>query len=101
MLKFAPLFGVVLSLSAMAPAAAMAEQISVRVPYADLNLTSESGRAALNRRIAQATRQICGAPEDERDLARQAQIRTCIRDVMNSASTGPVARLDPQDARLS
>lgn len=43
------------------PAAAQSQ--TVEVPYADLNLSTPEGQAALDRRIDKAARQVCGADE--------------------------------------
>lgn len=41
---------------------AMAEEISVTVPYADLNLTTEAGAATLDARIEAAVKSVCAQP---------------------------------------
>ncbi len=51
---------------------------SVRVPYGDLNLTSEQGADTLHARVAAAAREVC-APDglDIRNLKAYAAARTC------------------------
>lgn len=49
---------------------------TVRVPYGDLNLASDSGRGRLQQRIAFAAEVVCG-PADHRDLAFTQQVREC------------------------
>ena len=64
------------------PAAAQAD--SVTIGYGDLNLASQSGRQALNRRIDGAADQLCGdvAPLQ---LKANAMSRTCRADVVADA----------------
>jgi len=51
---------------ALSGSAALAEdhddRASVRVSYADLDLSQAAGRAALERRVAGAVRRLCPAP---------------------------------------
>ena len=56
------------------------ENRSIEVRYGDLDLSSPTGKARLDRRIRKAATEICGSP-DLRDLkmaelARQCRIRT-------------------------
>lgn len=57
--------------------------VRARVSYADLNLSSETGRAALDQRIDSATRAVCGRGWFSRALSR-AQ-RACMNEVQDSA----------------
>lgn len=63
-------------ITAFATGAQAAEASQVHVSYADLNLHTAAGAAALNRRIKRAAEQVCGFSGD-RDLARQAQFKAC------------------------
>ncbi len=45
---------------ALASTMAQAEAPSIEVSYADLDLASHAGRAALEARVARATRRVCG-----------------------------------------
>ena len=63
----------------VAPAA-----ITIRVSYADLNLASAEGRAALDRRIAGAARSLCGT-YFATDLQTQALVQDCREDAIASA----------------
>ena len=68
---------------AASPAAAQTVD-SVTISYADLNLANAAGRAVLDRRIAQAARQVCGEfPPVE--LRRNSLSRACQADVIASA----------------
>jgi len=70
------------TLTAVSPALASGAGVSVR--HADLNLASAAGRAALDRRIDRAARQVCGtALTVELDLA--AEIEACRADVLAEA----------------
>jgi UrcA family protein len=60
----------------VAASPAMAQEISVRVSYADLNLASDSGREILDRRIANAADQLCGA-FSPLELTWAAAVRAC------------------------
>ena len=49
---------------------------SVRVSYADLNLSTESGRERFDRRLVSAVKRVCPAG-DPRDLVARRFARTC------------------------
>lgn len=63
------------ALLASVPAIAGDEK-SVKVSYADLNLSSANGRAVFDRRIASAIRNVCG-PTNQRDFAMDKAARRC------------------------
>lgn len=65
---------------------AFAEPTYVPVSFAGLDLNSATGQAALNRRISNAVRTICGQP-DPRDLSAVMASRQCTKATM--ARTGP------------
>ena len=71
------------------PAAVLAAQLeetqSVQVHYEDLNLSSRSGRAALNARVAQAANTACQKPSATRDLAAREQFQECRKQALSSA----------------
>jgi len=76
-----------LSFAAAAPAAAAPSTVDVArvvVPYGDLDLDTERGAAALQRRLVAAARQVCGSP-DPRDLSRHQKARECIDAAMARA----------------
>ena len=63
---------------------AIAAEPGVAVQHSDLNLSSEAGRAALNRRIERAALQVCGtALTIELDLA--AEVNACRTDFIAEA----------------
>lgn len=57
---------------------------SVRVSYADLNLTSDAGRQVLQGRIAFAARVVCEF-EDSRELALATATNLCRSDAVERA----------------
>jgi UrcA family protein len=75
-------------MAAAAPVAAQ-ESASRTVRYGDLDLRTESGAAALSRRIERAGRSICGEPAD-RSLFELNAVRSCLEQVARSAA-GPRA----------
>ncbi|MEO0872674.1 MAG: UrcA family protein, partial [Pseudomonadota bacterium] len=79
MLKISAIAALALGLAAAAPATAQAQgEPVIAVPYADLNLNSEEGRAALDRRLTQAARKVCGGKPDLRQLTAMAKYRECL-----------------------
>lgn len=58
------------------PALARGEPASEAVPYGDLNLASEAGVKALDRRLDRAVERVCGAPP-VRSLATHRQVAEC------------------------
>lgn len=66
-----------------APAAADGAK-SVKVSYADLNLSSAAGRDALDRRVARTAERICGVAL-ESDLAMQMAAKRCAANARESA----------------
>ena len=70
---------------------ASAETQSVAVQYADLNLSSPAGMAALQGRIEAAARKICGKPE-VRSLHDGLDQQHCMREAQASVSV-EIARL--------
>ena len=57
---------------------------SVRVSYADLNLSSGAGQQVLQRRIAGAARDVC-LFEDSREIALRRATNDCRSDAIASA----------------
>ena len=51
------------------------------VQTSDLNLASDSGRRTLDRRLAQAAREVCGTASDA-DLVGQNKTRACRADAI-------------------
>ncbi|MEM1196661.1 MAG: UrcA family protein [Pseudomonadota bacterium] len=54
------------------------DQARVVVPYADLDLKTPEGREALDRRLARAARDVCGAKPDLRNMRALSQYRECL-----------------------
>jgi len=55
------------------------------VQTSDLNLSSEGGRRVLDRRLAQAAREVCGTPSGA-DLAGLNEARACRADAVARAT---------------
>ena len=53
---------------------------------ADLDLSSQGGQRTLDRRVAQAAREVCGTPSDA-DLVGQNKARECREDAIAKASS--------------
>lgn len=77
---------------AIKAAPALAEPISAEaqtyvsyVKTSDLNLSSEGGQRALDRRLAQAAREVCGTPSVA-DLVGQNKARDCRADAIARAT---------------
>ena len=64
---------------------AQPQNISV-VRTADLNLSTEAGRRALDQRLMIAAREVCGTASDV-DLAGKNAVRACRKDVLTDART--------------
>ena len=56
------------------------------VKTADLNLASEGGQRSLERRLAQAAREVCGTPSTS-DLVGQNKVRDCREDAIQRAGS--------------
>ena len=72
-----------------APALAETPAPNVNVSYvqtADLNLASEGGQRALDRRLAQAAREVCGTASDS-DLVGQNKARECRDEAIARAAS--------------
>jgi UrcA family protein len=62
---------------------------SVRVPYGDLNLTSEQGARTFHARVAAAARQVCAADGlDIRNLQAYWAERSCETQAIANAEQG-------------
>jgi UrcA family protein len=74
------LFPIALALLAALPTQAMAQDaaVSVRVSYADLDLSSPSGVKQLDHRLARAIHSVCADIHIVDDIARQFATRRCI-----------------------
>ncbi len=62
------------------------------VPTADLDLSSEAGRKALDRRIGRAVIELCGQAADV-DLAGRNAVRKCRNDALAQANQARDQRL--------
>lgn len=73
-----------LSLAAIATPA-LAEPISITVPYSDLDLSSPAGMATLQSRLDAAAKRICGKAE-VRSVSDAADHESCVRQTQASVS---------------
>jgi UrcA family protein len=79
-----------LALASLAPAAfaekpyrQVGEQISVAVPYGDLDLTTRAGARTAMKRIEGASAQICGTRPEPKLLVLNRAYSACHADVMS------------------
>jgi UrcA family protein len=78
--------GLIKAVPALAETPASAQTYVSYVKTADLNLASQVGQQALDRRLAQAAREVCGIPSDS-DLVGQNKVRECREDAVARASS--------------
>lgn len=90
-----------LMIALLSPIPAMAETVSVPVRYSDLDLSSVDGQRALDRRIAFASRTICGSAELEREIARKARVKKCVAEVRKSAEPSRLAAIATKARAIS
>jgi UrcA family protein len=76
----------------------MAEPVSVAVPYGDLDLTKDAGRAALETRLDRAVRKVCGAVVT-RDLEKAAAHKACLAEARASYQPQVELALNTANAR--
>jgi UrcA family protein len=76
------LFHIALSLLALTPVTAFAQEVasSVVVSYSDLNLQSEAGVKALDRRLASAIRSVCREHDGSAILANRFAAQRCVKE---------------------
>ena len=86
MLKYLPAIGALIVASALVvpTVSQAASATSASVSFADLNLATGAGRAALDGRVAGAARSVCEI-EDSRELALASATRVCRADAIASA----------------
>lgn len=73
-----------LAFAVSATPAAAEQQKTVRVPYNDLNVSTQAGVATLESRIRAAIRTVCGAPVP-RDLRAEQARKRCSKRAQRSA----------------
>jgi UrcA family protein len=76
------LFHIALSLLALTPVPAFAQQVtpSIVVSYSDLNLRSEAGVKVLDRRLANAVRTVCGDEDGSAVSEFRFAAQRCVRE---------------------
>jgi UrcA family protein len=78
--------GLIKAAPALAETPAVGQTSVSYVQTADLNLASEDGQRTLDRRLAQAAREVCGVPSDS-DLVGQNKARECREEAVVRASS--------------
>ena len=73
---------------------------SMRISYADLNLTTRAGQKRLHYRVLGARRALCGIA-DGRDLIAHTDIGVCSNQVMASAAPQVAAAIAAAQARMA
>ncbi|MCB2065714.1 MAG: UrcA family protein [Erythrobacter sp.] len=67
------------------PAAAAEQGESVRVRYSDLNLSTDQGQAALQRRLERAAEEVCGVDRNSSGMALPSrQARRCYNETVRN-----------------
>ena len=61
------------------------DPVSVRISYADLNLSSPEGARRMLGRIQGAARNICGDPSSMVDLGERARTESCVDQTVSDA----------------
>jgi UrcA family protein len=90
----------VLSALVLACAApALAESVSVAVPYGDLDLTAAAGRKTLDERLERAARRVCGGVSPVRNMAQMREWRACRAEARASYEAQVALALDAANAR--
>lgn len=76
------LFHIALSLLVLTPVTAFAQEVttSVAVSYSDLNLRSEAGVKALDRRLATAIRSVCGVHDGSAVPEHRFAVQHCVKE---------------------
>jgi UrcA family protein len=87
----------VLALACATPA--IAEPVTLAVPYADLDLTREPGRQALAQRLERAARRVCGDAASARTIAEISGRRACIAEARSSYQPQVQLALENANAR--
>jgi UrcA family protein len=78
--------GVLKAAPAFAETPAPSQTYVSYVQTADLDLSSEGGQRALDHRLAQAAREVCGDPSDA-DLVGQNKARECRKDAIENVGS--------------
>lgn len=76
--------GAIKAAPALAETPAAGQTYVSYVQTSDLDLSSESGQRKLDRRLAQAAREVCGTPSDV-DLVGQNKARECRANAIEDA----------------
>ncbi|MEO1729199.1 MAG: UrcA family protein [Pseudomonadota bacterium] len=94
MLKIISFAPIALGLAVASPAGAKNAEVQIAVSYADLNLLTEEGLRALDRRLASAAEKLCGGRPDARNLAAMANFRDCMKTTKNAYEAQRLAAIE-------
>jgi len=76
------------ALVSLAPSFATAQEARTeRVTYGDLDLTSEAGVKALDRRLDRAVKRVCGYLPGDHPLIVQRRLEQCVDDTWDTIKT--------------
>ncbi len=98
-MRYSAILAAALSAAVLATPAA-ANTSTVGVKYADLNLTTEAGQAALDARIDRAAREVCGV-DDIRTGTRapSASARQCYKETKSNVHKQVAERIVRENNR--
>lgn len=83
-----------------APAFAESETRSITISYDDLNLSSESGRERLTKRVKMAVKQVCGSA-NRLTLRERAAQQACQANARRAADVQLASLFNGSSARLA
>lgn len=83
------LFDIALSLLVLTPVTASAQEVasSIAVPYSDLNLRSEAGLKALDSRLVNAIRFVCGEHDGSAVREYRFAAQRCVKEKSAEVTT--------------
>ena len=84
---FSAVLALGLAAAAQNASAQNADAVSIKVAYADLNLSTEAGAKVMLQRFRNAARSICEPTPDSKDLFRDGQYRSCVNTITDHAVT--------------
>lgn len=95
-----PILTVLAALTALTAAPAAADELSVTVPFGDLDLTTRAGKAALDKRIEDAVDKVC-SPTERRDIRGWMAWKECKALTLADAMEQLAALTPPANVALA
>lgn len=77
-MRFAPLAAALAAACLAVPAVAADNTVQIGVRYADLDLSTEAGRATLDQRVEAAAREMCGTQVTTGTILPNSKIGRCV-----------------------